>query len=205
MGLQAEALKQLQIWLSTQQIDRLLIYSAHGQALSAELKVPSYTQIPETPVTTTEVFDCVLWYKAGDVVSDHFSALQTCIARLKVGGAFILVDTLLPEDKRAARYVRAFRRLLNSSHKFGLAEYQWRGLFQDVGLEVIETAIFTGRKELLSAAQVLNHDAQTITRLQVMLLQMPTMVRGWLKPRYAGSPYATFTERYIGLFAHKGE
>ncbi|MBZ0302612.1 MAG: class I SAM-dependent methyltransferase, partial [Anaerolineae bacterium] len=81
-------------------------------------------------------FDLVTCRIAPHHFPDVFRFVQECARVLKPGGLLLVQDLSVPEHDRAARYIDSFYRLRDPSHQRCYAEYEWRGLFLDAGLEV---------------------------------------------------------------------
>lgn len=140
---------------------------------------------------------------------DVLGTIEHLMRYLKVGGEFIILDYVLPNKEKDARYVRAFQQLRSPNEPIGFSEYDWRGFVLDAGLRLkaVNPPLDAGltysptRLPLLPLAH--KHTAEEIERLQVMLLRAPQTVAKWLASEYAGTEYATFQQHFITLVAHK--
>ncbi len=134
---------------------------------------------------------------------DVFRFVRECERVLRPGGKLLVQDHVLPDDKRAARYIDAFERLRDPSHILAYAEYEWRGHFLDAGLTVEHTETFSKTHEFIPWAERQGCTPETIKRLQIMLVQSPSAVAEWIRPRHAGTEAATFEGRHIIIMGRK--
>jgi ubiquinone/menaquinone biosynthesis C-methylase UbiE len=148
-------------------------------------------------------FDLVTCRIATHHFPDVFQFMQNAARVLKPGGMLLVQDHLGHEDERVSRYTDAFQRLRDPSHVRVFAEYEWRGLCTDAGLQVEHIKRMQKQHELLPWAKRQNCSADVIARLQVLLLRAPDAVTDWLQPEYAGTPYATFKDWHVILLARK--
>ncbi len=152
----------------------------------------------------TNSFDLVTCRIAPHHFPDCFRFVQECTRVLKPGGLFVVEDNVAPEDDRAARYVDSFERLRDPSHNRMYAEYEWRGMYLDAGLEIehIELVGNPGTK-LLPWAERQGCTADVIDHLQILLKQAPDAVADWMHPHAVGTPDATFDHHYIIIAGRK--
>jgi ubiquinone/menaquinone biosynthesis C-methylase UbiE len=152
----------------------------------------------------TNSFDLVTCRIAPHHFPDCFRFVQECARVLKPGGLLLVEDHLLPDDERAARYIDSFERLRDPSHVRGFADYEWRGMFLDAGLEVESAEKLTKSPgKLVPWAERQGCSPEVVERLQVMLAQAPAAVAGWLHPRCAGTADAAFENHYILIMGRK--
>ncbi len=141
------------------------------------------------------------------IAPHHFPNIQAFIANsvrvLKAGGGLLIQDHLLPDSRKAGRYVDAFEKLRDPSHVRGYASYEWRALYTEVGLTIEETDIFVKRHDLVSWAERMGCDAVTIERLQVLLLRAPTKAAVWLDAQHAGTSAASFCNHHLLIKGRK--
>lgn len=148
-------------------------------------------------------FDLVTCRIATHHFPDVFKFMQNAVRVLQPGGTLLIQDHLGHNDKRVSRYTDAFQRLRDPSHVRVFAEYEWRGLCADAGLQVEHIRRLQKQHELLPWAKRQGCSADVIARLQVLLLRAPDAVTDWLQPEYAGTPYARFRDWHIILLARK--
>lgn len=148
-------------------------------------------------------FDLVTCRIAPHHFPDCFRFVQECARVLKPGGKLLIQDQLVPDDRRAARYIDAFERLRDPSHIRIGGEYEWRGMVLDAGLQVDHTESIVKSHLLMPWAQRQGCSPQIIQKLQVMLVQAPEAVKAWMRPQYTGTDHASFEYRYIILLGHK--
>ena len=148
-------------------------------------------------------FDLVTCRIAAHHFPDVWRFVGECARVLKVGGGLLIQDHVLPEHKKAARYVDGFERLRDPSHVRAFNEYEWRGILLDHDLHIAHSEIILKRHTLLDWAKRQGCDALTLERLQVMLLRAPQPVQDHMLPEYAGTDYATFCNRHIILLGRK--
>lgn len=148
-------------------------------------------------------FDLVTCRIAAHHFPDCFRFVQECARVLKPGGLFILQDHLLPDEAQAGRYIDSFQRLRDPSHNRAYADYEWRGLLLDAGLQVPHAEHYARRMKLLPWAERQGCTPEIIERLHILLAQAPEAVGGWLKPECAGTPDASFEQAYIIIVGQK--
>jgi SAM-dependent methyltransferase len=124
-----------------------------------------------------------------------------CARALKPRGVVAIIDQLSPDDPKAADYVNAFERLRDPSHIWAYNESDWRDFFSAAGLEPEHFEAFDTRHDLTPWAERMGNDAQTITRLRVMLERAPDPVAAWMKPVFAAD--ANFAIRQFLLVGRK--
>lgn len=122
---------------------------------------------------------------------------------LKPGGILLIQDHVVPENRKAARYVESFERLRDPSHVRALPESEWRATFTAAGLIVDHTERVSKRHDFNEWADRQNCPPAMKERLQVMLLRAPKPVIDWMKPEYAGTPYAKFSNDHIIIKGHR--
>jgi ubiquinone/menaquinone biosynthesis C-methylase UbiE len=160
----------------------------------------------ENLVFAANTFDLVTCRIAPHHFPDCFRFVQECARVVKPGGLVLIQDHILPEDERAARYVDAFERLRDPSHNRAFAEYEWRGMYLDAGLNVEHTETFVkSAGGFMDWAERQHCTPETIEKLQVMMVQAPQAVIDFSHPRHAGTPEADFDHQYIIILGKKGD
>ena len=122
---------------------------------------------------------------------------------IKTGGFFLLQDHLMPNRNRDAKYIDAFQRLRDPSHVRGYADYEWREMFEDVGLNIIKRHVFTKRHAFMPWVERQHCPPEVVEKLQIMLLQAPPKVLEWIQPEHAGTERASFQDYNIILLGQK--
>jgi SAM-dependent methyltransferase len=151
-----------------------------------------------------ESFEAVTCRIAPHHFPDVFRFVQECARVLKPGGVLVVEDLLVPDAARAARYLDSFERLRDPSHHRMFANYEWRGLFLDAGLQVEAVEHILKRDiHLLKWCAMQGCSAAVIERMHILLAQAPPVVRDWLHPRAVGTPEAIFDHHYILIKGHK--
>jgi ubiquinone/menaquinone biosynthesis C-methylase UbiE len=150
------------------------------------------------------VFDLVTCRIAPHHFPDCFRFVQECARVLKPGGQLLVQDHVLPEDDDAGRYIDAFERLRDPSHHRAYAEYEWRGMFLDAGLQVEQVEIMSrSAGGLIPWAQRQDCAQEIIEKLQILLAQAPQAAAAFMHPRCAGSADADFDHTYILIQGRK--
>lgn len=150
-----------------------------------------------------DTFDLVTCRIAPHHFPDVFRFMQECTRVLKPDGILLIQDHLLPDDEAAARYVDSFERLRDPSHFRAYADYEWRGLYLDAGLRILHTESLTKSHKLIPWAERQSCTPQTITQLEILLMQAPLTVRNWLKPICVGTVDAAFNNHHFIISGQK--
>jgi SAM-dependent methyltransferase len=151
------------------------------------------------------LFDLVTCRIATHHFPDVFRFMQNAARVLKPGGHLLIQDHLGHDDRRVRHYTDAFQRLRDPAHVRVFPEYEWRGMFLDVGLQIDRVERLQKRHELLPWAKRQHCPPDVIERLQVLLMRAPDAVQAWLEPHYAGTPYASFADWHLIISGHKPE
>ena len=104
---------------------------------------------------------------------------------------------VLPEDERAARYVDRFERLRDPSHNRAFSHTEWKSMFEEAGLIVMQTQVITKRHLLLPWAERQGCSAEVIDQLTRKLVEAPSIAAGWLQVRDPGTSVASFVNHHI--------
>ena len=148
-------------------------------------------------------FDLITCRIAPHHFPDIFRFAMEAARVLKLGGMLLVQDLTNPDDERAARYVDSFERLRDPSHVRCYAEYEWRGLYLDVGLTVEHTEIHRRAANVLEWAGHQGSSDYVIERLHLMMVQAPDAVKEWLNIQCAGTADATFDHVYVIIAGRK--
>ncbi|RNA69934.1 class I SAM-dependent methyltransferase [Alteribacter keqinensis] len=80
------------------------------------------------------------------IAPHHFpnpNAFVREVARvLKPGGAFLMIDNVVPEDHQLAEFMNTMEQLRDTSHNRCLSVNEWRMLFSSSGLEELQSNLF---------------------------------------------------------------
>ncbi|MFN8421228.1 MAG: class I SAM-dependent methyltransferase [Anaerolineae bacterium] len=127
-------------------------------------------------------FDIVTTRLAPHHFPDVPRYVQECTRVLKSGGVYGLVDHAGAPDVEVGKYVNAYEKLRDPSHRYELSQLEWEDLFRDNGLRVINSELHRERLNFNWWNRMQNNDADTVMRLRVMLKQAPQAVAEWLEP-----------------------
>jgi SAM-dependent methyltransferase len=133
---------------------------------------------------------------------DLYTFARSCEHALKPGGWLTLYDRTVPEDPRAARYVNALYQFRNPTEQTHYAEYEWRGVFLDVGLRIEKCEVSQGEREPVFYEE-LNLSEYQIERLHILLHQAPKAVQKFLELWAIGSNDALFRTPGIIIYGQK--
>jgi ubiquinone/menaquinone biosynthesis C-methylase UbiE len=147
-------------------------------------------------------FDLVICRIAAHHFPDPFRFVQEAARVLRPGGVFLLQDQMTPDDPLVARYVNAFERLRDPSHRWAYSEIEWRGMALDAGLQIGYVTSVRKTHSLEDWAQRMGADG-FVDRLQILLKQAPDGARAWLNPVHAGQSGATFDNIHLLMLARK--
>ena len=149
---------------------------------------------------TDEQFDLIRCNGAFGV--DLYALVKSCERALKPGGWLVVHDLTVPDDPRAARYVNVFYQFRDPTQHTHYAEYEWRGTFLDVGLQVEKSEVIEGERQPVFAPDS-NLSAYQIERLHVLLQQAPTAVNDFLRPFAVGSMDAMIDHQKVIIYCQK--
>ena len=148
-------------------------------------------------------FDLVICSLAAHHFLDIFAFTQEATRVLKPEGILLVHDHIVSDRKKIADYVNAFEKLSDPTHVRALAEYEWRGIFLDAGLTIEHTEQHQLEHELQSRAKRQNCSDDIIEQLNILLLRAPEKVLEWMKPQFAGTEYARYTDHHIIIKGQK--
>ena len=135
------------------------------------------------------------------IAPHHFSDPQRFVQEgaraLKPGGLLLVQDLALPEEEQAARYVDAFERLRDPSHRRGYAVQEWVEMFERAGLRVQHTELVAKRHELKPWAERQACTPETIGLLTEMVTQAGRPVLEWMQPGEWGTDGAWFVNQHL--------
>lgn len=143
------------------------------------------------------------------IAPHHFPDVARFVRELarvvRPGGTVAVVDQLAPPDPQAARYLNAFERLRDPSHRWAYNLAEWRGFFSGAGLAVRHQETFAVPQELHDWAARMGADAPTVLRLEAMLRQAPAPVAAWTAPRVEAGGLVHFVIWHFLLVGVRGE
>ncbi len=152
---------------------------------------------------TANSFDLVTCRLAAHHFRDIFTFVQEATRVLKPKGILLVQDHVVSDRGKIANYVNAFEKLCDPTHVCALAEYEWRGIFLDAGLTIEHTGQHIVEHEVQSRAKRQNCSDEIIEQLNIMLLRAPGKVLDWMKPQFAGTEYARYTDHHIIIKGQK--
>ncbi len=120
----------------------------------------------------------------------HFVQEAARVVRAK--GIVAVIDQIVPENRRAARYINAFERLRDPSHAWAYSLPRWERFFQAAGLSVWHREPFERRHQLGPWAARMHCAPDVVLRLRVMLVQAPEKAAAWLQPEVYPHAGASF-------------
>jgi ubiquinone/menaquinone biosynthesis C-methylase UbiE len=141
------------------------------------------------------------------IAPHHFSDVarfvRECARVVKPGGIVGIVDQIAPGDPEAAKYINAYEMLRDPSHVWEYGKDDWESFFSGAGLTIRHTELARNRLNFDWWTKMQNNDANTVTRLRVMLKQAPADVAAWLEPDTDGE--WSFSLWQLILVGVKGE
>lgn len=140
------------------------------------------------------------------IAAHHFPDIDRFLAEavrvLRPGGLLCLVDNIVPGSKlrgkkgrvqrQAGRYVNAFERLRDPSHRRCLSIHGWRDAFYAAGFTIHHEEILAKEMDFHSWAARMDVSPADTVRLHAMLRQAPREVLEFLTPVFQGDKI-TFT------------
>lgn len=148
-------------------------------------------------------FDLVTCRIAAHHFPDAFRFACECTRVLRPGGLLLVIDQVVPDDERAARYVNAFETLRDPSHVRAFAAYEWEGMLLDAGLLVEAIEFFNRRHELLDWAARQSNPPEVVEHLQILLMRAPDEAAQHLAAQHAGTAAASFLIHQILIAGRK--
>jgi ubiquinone/menaquinone biosynthesis C-methylase UbiE len=118
--------------------------------------------------------------------------VRECVRILRPGGLLVVIDQIMPRNRKAARYVNAFERLRDPSHAWAYSLPRWEGFFKAEGLTITYTESFTQRHILTDWAARMNVTPDNLIRLRAMLIQAPEKAAQWMDAAITSGGDATF-------------
>ncbi len=129
----------------------------------------------------TKSFDLVACRIAAHHFPDPQRFLSEAYRVTKPGGLIVLVDQIMPKNRKAARYTNAFERLRDPSHAWAYSLPRWDGMFKAVGLVVEHTETFRQRHVFSDWAGRMKCPPDVMIRLRAMLIHAPEKAAAWLE------------------------
>ncbi len=124
---------------------------------------------------------------------------------VRPGGIVAVVDQIVPEKRKPARYINAFERLRDPGHAWAYSLRRWQGFFHEAGLTVWHVEPFEKRMDLFAWALLMGCTPDKITRLRAMLIQAPPEPAAWLKGEFRPSGDASFSIHQAIILGRKDE
>ena len=148
-------------------------------------------------------FDLVTCRIAPHHFPDCYSFVKQSVRVLKPGGTLLVQDHVLPEDRKAGRYLEKFEKLRDPSHHQAYTQAEWINMFRDAGLKVAQTEQIIKRHGFISWAKRQGSSPETIEHLVKLVKKAPQTVVEWLQPNKFGTPQAAFVSHHIIIAGHK--
>ena len=147
-------------------------------------------------------FDIVTCRIAAHHFPDVARFVRECARVVRPGGVVAVIDQLSPGEPKPARYINNFEKLRDPSHNWTYNRVEWESFFAGAGLQVTHYEDFDTRHALTPWAERMGCDADTITRLRVMLQQAPAPVAEWVQPTPMPDGDIAFVIRQFLLIGH---
>lgn len=111
------------------------------------------------------------------------------------GGLFLMVDTVVPDDSGAARWIEAIERLRDPSHARALRVADWKSLLEEAGFAVEEITEVRKRHEVERWLERMACTGEVADRVRGLLAAAtPAYEAAFLLERDAGGAVHAFTD-----------
>ncbi len=122
---------------------------------------------------------------------------------LRITGALLVQDHLLPDDPVAARYIDDWEQLRDPSHHRAFSSEEWEAMFGGAGLQVYGVEQVTKQHAFLDWTQRQGCTPEVVKQLTAEMDTAPQAVVAWMEPRGFGTPEASFVNRHILIAGRK--
>jgi len=123
--------------------------------------------------------DLITCYLTAHHLPDVPKFILESVRILKQGGRLAVVDTISPEQPKAARYCNLIESLRDSSHIWAYSLSAWHDFFEGAGLTVRHSEQIVLNQQVGNWAKQGGCNQMAIEQLHVMLWQAPESVREW--------------------------
>ena len=124
---------------------------------------------------------------------------------LKTGGALLIEDHVLPEDKAVAAYIESFEKLRDPSHHQAFSAAEWRHMFRESGLQMLKDETVLKVHMFYEWALRQSPTRGVLKSLEEMVGRAPAQVLEWMQPEDFGSERAAFVNYHILIYGRKHE
>jgi ubiquinone/menaquinone biosynthesis C-methylase UbiE len=150
-----------------------------------------------------EVFNLVTCRLAPHHFPDCPRFVRESARVLKHGGILVVDDHVLPEDIQVSELVERFEKLRDPSHNRAFNVAEWRGMFEEAGLQVKLAELHEKRAGFLDWVKRQACPPEVVGELERMLREAPQDALDWMQPQDWGSPEASFLHRFIIISGRK--
>lgn len=175
-----------------------MLRAARGHLAENDLSVDGTVQArAERLPFAAACFELVTCRIAPHHFDDIPGFLAACARVLRPGGILLLQDQVLPDDEQAGRYIDAFEKLRDPSHRRAFSQVHWLRLIEQAGLQIEHSEVIERRHGFQDWAARQDVTPETAAMLEARLAFAPPAAQAWLQPTDLGSPQAAFSNRHL--------
>lgn len=130
-----------------------------------------------------DVFDLVTCRVAAHHFPEPASFVAECARVLKPGGMLAVIDNIVPEDRRDAKWINDFERQRDPSHARCLPLGLWHRLYDRYGLRMAHEEVYDKWFDFEDWMARMNVDSTDIERLAAVLRGAPETIQRFWRPR----------------------